>query len=161
MVAYVAPIAHTKSEHSGSTVAGGGFTISQEWPTYSAGMTINDSGNRSEGARAAQVSPVTLPPVPTLTLPPSLTLPKSEPQLHRKTEGDVADYDLYMHGRKRSKLHDSGSSPVLQVSNTAIFLACVRSRDLNVGLSPECIGCHMLGHVTHVSFGPLLCQISS
>lgn len=108
MMAYVAPVARTKSEHPGSTVAVGGFTPLPGRQIYSVGLTMNDGGNRTDGPRVAQVTSSTLPPV--------LTLPKPEPQLYRKAEGEAADYDIYMHGRKRTKLHDTGSSPVLQVS---------------------------------------------
>lgn len=114
MVEYAAPLAHTKSEHPGSTVAVGGLTPIPERQTYSVGLTMNDSGNRADGPHVVQVTSSTLPPV--------LTLPKPEPQLYRKPEGETADYDIYMHGRKRTKLHDTGSSPVLQVSTDYLLL---------------------------------------
>lgn len=102
MVACVDPAVHTKREQSGSTVAAGGLAPPSEWQSYSGGSTFNDSSNRTAGSLHAQV--------------PSLAVPKPERQLYREAEGEGGEYDFYLHGRKRAKLHESVPCPVSQVS---------------------------------------------
>ena len=97
MVACVVPAAHAKSEQPGSNATGGGLAPA-EWQSYSGGAAT------SHGQ------------VPTLSLPKPLTVPKPERQAWREAEGEGGEYDLYPHGRKRTKLHDGGASPALQVS---------------------------------------------
>lgn len=98
MVAFVAPAAHTKSEQAGSPVAGGGLGVPSEWQNF----TINDASNRMEGAIRTELL--------------SVPVPKPERQLYREPEGEGGEYDFYLHGRKRAKLHDSAPCPVSQVS---------------------------------------------
>lgn len=102
MVACVTPVAHTKSEQAGSSVAGGHVPASTNWQSYSGGFPVNIPSNRTESGIHLEL--------------PSRTLPKPERQLYREPEGEGGEYDYYLHGRKRAKLHDSVPCPVSQVS---------------------------------------------
>lgn len=111
MVAYVPPATHTKlrpagplrEQLPGSAVAAPGYAALPEWQNRGGGISVNDSGSNptSEGMHLHQV--------------PLISHPKPEPQQYRASESEGADYDFYLHGRKRFKLHDSHPSTVLQV----------------------------------------------
>ena len=108
MVAYVGPRAQTYSrpacditELQGSAVAA--VATAPESQSHGSGLTRNHFGNRTAGLHNPQFPP--------------LAVPKPEPQQFGEVEREGAEYDYYLHSRKRSKLYDPSPPSVLQVRN--------------------------------------------
>lgn len=98
MVAYVGPRAQTKSELQGSAVPA--VAPAPDSQSHGLGLTRNHFGKRTIGIHNPQFPP--------------LAVPKPEPQQFG-VEREGAEYDFYLHSRKRPKLHDPSPPSALQV----------------------------------------------